>query len=344
MPSKPTIKDVAKKAGVSIATVSFVLNKRHGQAISEKVTKRVWRAAEQLNYHPNASAAGLARKRTHNVALVFYREPDMISNSFYSSVIQGAVDAAMQAEYNLFFSYVNERYRGQADLPKVIREANTEGVLFIREVDPRMIADIQTLGLPVVTIDQYPPVKAVDTLEIDNRTGGALAARHLLELGHTRIAMLGAARQRPSIAERAAGFLGELEQELEPGRPRSRWIDCGDYSFEAGHRKAREVLAGRRRPSALFCANDELAAGVLRAAHELGVRVPEELSVVGFDNIAMSRFVNPPLTTVRVSKLDLGVRAMRRLLELIEGKSGETRRELVPVELVVRASTARAPD
>ncbi|MBN1607352.1 MAG: LacI family DNA-binding transcriptional regulator [Polyangiaceae bacterium] len=339
MANKPTIKDVAKKAGVSIATVSFVLNRRHGQAISEAVAKRVLRAAEQLHYHPNASAAGLARKRTHNVALVFYREPNMISNAFYSAVIQGAVDAAMQAEYNLFFSYVNERYRGHADLPKVIRESNTEGVLFIREVHPGMIADIQALGLPVVTIDQYPPVKAVDTLEIDNRTGGLLAARHLLELGHTNIAMFGAARQRPSIAERAAGFLGELKSI----RPRARWIDCRDYSFDAGYQKARELLGRKRRPTALFCANDELAASVLRAAYELDVRVPEELSVVGFDNIEMSRFVHPALTTVRVSKSDLGARAMRRLLELAEGKSNGVRRELVPVELLVRGSTARPP-
>ena len=342
MASKPTIRDVAKKAGVSIATVSFVLNKRHGQAISERVTKRVWRAAQQLNYRPNASAAGLARKRTRNVALVFYREPNMISNSFYSFVIQGAVDAAMEAEYNLLFAYVNERYRSHADLPKVVREANTEGVLFIREVHPEMIADIQALGLPVVTIDQYPQVKAVDSLEIDNRTGGALAARHLLELGHTRIAMLGAVRQRPSIAERATGFLGELERELDSSRPRSRWIDCGAYNVEGGYNKARELLSGKRQLTALFCANDELATGVLWAAHELGVRVPEELSVVGFDNIVMSRFVHPPLTTVRVSKHDLGARAVRRLLELIRGESKGIRRELVPVQLVVRGSTASA--
>jgi DNA-binding LacI/PurR family transcriptional regulator len=344
MASKPTIRDVAKKASVSTTTVSFVLNQRHGQAISERVTKRVWRAAQQLNYRPNASAAGLARKRTRNVALVFYREPQMISNSFYSFVIQGALDAAMEAEYNLLFAYVHERYRSHADLPRVIREANTEGVLLIREVHPRMVADIQALGLPVVTIDQYPPVTAVDRLEIDNRTGGALAARHLLELGHGRVAMLGAVRERPSIAERAAGFLEELERQLKPSRPRSRWIDCGDYNIEGGYDKARQLLSGRRELTALFCANDELATGVLWAAHELGVRVPEELSVVGFDNIAMSRFVQPPLTTVRVSKSDLGARAVRRLLELIEGKSTGIRRELVPVELVVRGSTALAPE
>jgi LacI family transcriptional regulator len=338
MPAKPTIKDVAKKAGVSIATVSFVLNKRHGQVISEKVTKRVWRAAEQLNYHPNASAAGLARKRTHNVALVFYCEPNMISNMFYSFVIQGAVDAAMQAEYNLFFSYVNRPYEGHADLPKVIREANAEGVLFIREVHPRMIADIQKLGLPVVTIDQYPEVKNVDTLEIDNRTGGVLAARHLVELGHTKIGFLGAARQRPSIAQRAAGFMQELEQ-LLPGQRRARWIDCGQFTFEFGYQRASELLSSRHGLTALFCGNDQLAAGVLRAAHELGISIPRELSVMGFDNITMSGLIHPPLTTVGVSKVDLGVRAMQRLLELIEGKSDAVRRQLVPVELVVRSST-----
>jgi LacI family transcriptional regulator len=337
--SRPTIRDVAKRAGVSIATVSFVLNKRQGQAISDTVTERVWRAARQLNYRPNASAAGLARRRTRNLALVFYREPNMISNGFYSFVIQGAVAAAMEAEYNLLFSYVHERYRSHADLPRVIRESNTEGVLLIREVHPRMIADIQALGLPVVAIDQYPRVTAVDTLEIDNRTGGALAARHLLELGHGRVAVLGAARERPSIAARASGFL----EEFESVRPRPGWIDCGEYNIEGGYSRARELLSGQWRLTGLFCANDEIATGVLWAAHELGVRVPEELSVVGFDDIAMSQFVQPPLTTVRMNKRDLGTRAVQRLLELIEGKSNGTRSELIPVELVARSSTARAP-
>jgi DNA-binding LacI/PurR family transcriptional regulator len=340
MASRPTIRDVAKTAGVSIATVSFVLNSRQGQAISETVTQRVWRVARQLNYRPNASAAGLARRRTRNLALIFYREPNMISNAFYSFVIQGAVAAAMEAEYNLLFSYVHERYRSAADLPRVIRESNTEGVLFIREVHPRMIADIEALGLPVVAIDEYPPVTAVDTLEIDNRTGGALAARHLLELGHRTVAMLGAARERPSIAERAIGFLGELE----PLRPCSGWIDCRDYNIEGGYSKACELLGGKKPLTGLFCANDEIATGVLWAAHELGVRVPQELSVVGFDDIAMSQFVQPPLTTVRMNKRDLGARAVQRLLAVIEGKSNGIRHELVPVELVTRGSTAHAPD
>jgi DNA-binding LacI/PurR family transcriptional regulator len=150
MTKRATIKDVAKKAGVSIATVSFVLNKHPNEVISDKVKKRVWAAARQLDYHPSAAAAGLARKRTRNVSIIFYLDESPISNHFYSFVIQGAVKEAMEREYHLLFSYMDSPYKGPADLPKVIQERNAEGVLFMRQIHPKLVKDIQQRGLPVV--------------------------------------------------------------------------------------------------------------------------------------------------------------------------------------------------
>lgn len=145
---KSTIKDVAKEAGVSIATVSFVLNDTPGQVISEKVKTRVHKVAKQLNYHPLAAASGLARKHTSNIAIIFYREEGLISNQYYSFVVQGAVKEAMKQEYNLLFSYFKDEYKRGSTLPKVVRENNTEGVIFIKEIHPQLVQDIESRACP----------------------------------------------------------------------------------------------------------------------------------------------------------------------------------------------------
>jgi DNA-binding LacI/PurR family transcriptional regulator len=341
MDKRATIKDVAKKAGVSIATVSFVLNKHPKEVISERVQRRVLAAAHALDYHASAAAAGLARKRTRNVAITFYKDDDLISNQFYSFVVEGAIKEAIEKDYNLLFSYINQTYKGYSDLPKIVQEKNAEGVLFMRMIHPKMIRAIQSRGIPVVTIDHYPAMKAVNSLQIDNRTGGLIAARHLVELGHTQVGMLHAAADRPSISERVRGFEAGLKGHGLPARRRPHLFEARSLTFDAGYEAALGVLKKQRRPTALFCANDEMAAGTLRAAHELSMRVPEDLSVVGFDDITMAHYTDPPLSTVGVVKEHMGRRAMARLLELVEGTDGGVKREVVPVSLVVRQSTAR---
>jgi len=344
MVKKPTIKDVARRAGVSIATVSFVLNDRPGQVISDRVKKKVWKAAEELNYHPSATAAGLARKRTHNVAIVFYREENLVANHFYSFVVQGAIKEAIRENYNLLFSYVANTYSGYADLPKIIREQNAEGAVFMQRIEPQLIRDIEERGIPVVTVDHFPPMQQVNTLQIDNRRGGRLAAEHLLDLGHEHLAYLHALVDRPSIIERAEGFEQAINERGLKFDRTSQLIECADLTYEAGYPQVLKALQRKRRPTALFCANDEMASAALRAAHEMGLVVPRDLSVVGFDDISMSNFTDPPLTTIGLDKEELGARAMQRLLELVE-KKGEPgpRRDLVPVQLVLRQSTSRPP-
>jgi DNA-binding LacI/PurR family transcriptional regulator len=340
---KPTIKDVAARAGVSSATVSFVLNNRPGQAISEKVRKRVLRVAEQLNYHPSATAAGLARKRTHNVAIVFYRDEQLISNHFYSFVVQGAIKEAIRREYNLLFSFLPDEYRGYANLPKIVRENNVEGVILVRETSPKLVRDIEARGIPVVVIDHFPPLTGVQAIEIDNHHGGRLAAEHLVQLGHRQIVFVHAALDRPSIAARGEGFRAGLQGAGLRFTERGNLVRAIDLSFEGGRAAAERVLARPGRPTALFCANDEVAAGVLRAAHLLGLDVPRDVSVIGFDDITMSNYTYPPLTTVGVNKEALGVEAMSWLIELVERGRRDPQTRLTAVKLIERQSTARAP-
>ena len=333
-----TITDVAKKAGVSIATVSFVMNERSGQSISGEVRARVQRATQLLNYHPNAAATDLARKRTNNVAIIFYKEENLIANQFYSFVVQGAIKQAIESEYNVLFSYMDATYEGVRDLPKIIREKNAQGAVFIRRIQPQLLKDILARGIPVVAIDHYPAYRQVNSLQIDNRSGGILAAEHLIELGHKRLAFLRAAGGYPSIAERGKGFALGLERHGIDGT--ESVIECRSLNFESGYESAKQLLRSKRHPTALFCSNDEMATGVLRATRERGARVPEDLSVVGFDDISMSYFTDPPLTTVSVVKEQLGRRAMSRLIELLEGGDDAVKHETLAVQLVVRGSTA----
>ncbi len=343
MPKKSTIRDVAKRAGVSIATVSFVLNNRPNEVISDKVKKRVREAARALDYHPSATAAGLARKSTRTVGIIFYQDQSTISNQFYSFVIQGAIQEAIEQQYNLLFSYVNKEYTGYADLPKIIQERNAEGALFMQQIHPKMVRDIEKCGIPVVAIDHFPAMKQINSLQIDNRRGGRLAAEHLADLGHTKIGLLQAAEDRPSISERIEGFKAGLADRGVRFNSRANVLQCRSLDFEAGYQRTLQRFRRSRSLTALFCVNDEMAAGALRAAHQLHLEVPRDFSVVGFDDITMSNYTNPPLTTVGLIKEALGHRAMKRLLALVEGKNGRFIRETVAVDLVLRDSTGAPP-
>jgi DNA-binding LacI/PurR family transcriptional regulator len=335
-----TIKDVAKRAGVSITTVSFVLNKRPDVAISEAVRKRVREAARVLDYHPSAMAAGLAGKRTRNIGIVNYLDNTVISNLFYSFVVEGMIQEALARDYNVLFANIASTYGGYQDLPKIVREKNADGILFMRRVEARMVQDVLSRNIPVVLIDPYVPVKNALTIDIDNLQGGQTAVDHLASLGHRNIGFLTADVKRFSLQERLEGYQTGLEK--NGIKPRKEWVlESPHFTFHSAYDTAREALARNRRLTALFCANDEMAAGALRAAREAGRRVPADLSVVGFDNITLCNYTDPPLTTVNVAKEYMGKLAVTKLIDLIERRNADARKERVPVELIVRGSTVR---
>jgi DNA-binding LacI/PurR family transcriptional regulator len=338
---RATIRDVAERAGVSTATVSFVLNDNPNESISQAVKSRVLGAARELSYHANAAAAGLARKRIRNIGIVFYKQDDSITNHFYSFVVQGAVKEAVERNYNLLFSYVDTTYRSFEDLPKMVREKNAEGVLFMRRVHPNMIRDIDALSIPMVLVDTFPRVAGVNSFQIDNAEGGKVAGDYLFTQGHEHIAMLVPREAVPSIEQRLAGFRASFEKGDRRFSRSANVVVTDELDYYAAHRAMVSLLAKKSPITGLFCANDEMAAGALRAAHESGYDVPRDLSVIGFDDIVMSNYTDPPLTTIGVVKEHMGRRAMARLIELVEGIDARVKVELAPVKLVVRGSTAR---
>ncbi len=340
MGSHPTIKDVAKQAGVSITTVSFVMNNRTDVMISEEVKKRVIKVARDLDYHPSAMAAGLAGRRTRNLGVVFYQEDKIISNPFYSFIIEGIVKETIEKNFNLYFSYLKADHSGYETLPKIVREKNVDGVILIGHCDPQVVADIKERRVPVVAIDNYPALQEVDTVQINNRQGGQLAAEHLIQLGHKHIGLLTVAKGRPNIDERGEGWRKAVS-EKGLSASASPVFESADLTFQSAYEKTKEVLQKDKKLTALFCVNDEMAAGAIRAAHEVGRKVPQDLSVVGFDNVAISQYTDPGLTTVGVAKEHMGKLAVTRILEIIENKDLGVLRQEVPVELIARNSSAK---
>lgn len=336
-----TIRHVAEAAGVSIATVSFVLNNRPGQVISEPVKKKVLAAAQKLNYAPSAAASTLARKQTANVAIIFYRNDHLITNPFYSFVIQGAIKQAAATEYNILFSFMHDEYKDQSDLPKVIREKNAEGVLFMNAVSPALVRELQDRQVKVVAVDCHPRLADLDTVYVDNEGGARAACRHLLDLGHQEIVMLTAPSDAPSLEDRRRGFLATLREAGIEVKESLSVVEAAQFDFTAGYKKSLELYKERPNVTGVFCANDEMAIGALRAARESGRKIPEDLSVVGFDDIQMAHYVDPPLSTIAFDKEEMGKRAMKRLLELVSKKDEEVLHEVLSVELVLRASTGQ---
>jgi LacI family transcriptional regulator len=317
------------------------LNDNPNESISEAVRSRVLGAARELSYQANAAAAGLARKRIRNVGIVFYEQDDVITNPFYSFVVQGAVKEAVERNYNLLFSYVESSYKSFEELPKMVREKNAEGVLFMWRIHPQMIKDIAALSIPVVLVDTAPRVPGVNSFQIDNASGGQLAAEYLLSLGHEAIAMLAPRDPVASIEQRLAGFRAGFEKAGRRFSRSTNVVTADALNYHAARRATAGVLAKKTLLTGLFCANDEMAAGALRAAHEAGYEVPRDLSVIGFDDIVMSNYTDPPLTTVGVVKEQMGRNAMARLIELVEGADTRVQVALAPVKLVVRGSTSR---
>ena len=249
---RATIRDVAERAGVSTATVSFVLNGNPNERITDVVKKRVLGAARELSYHANAAAAALARKRIRNIGIVFYKD-DSISNNFYSFVVQGAVKEAVARNYNLLFSYVETTYKGLDDLPKMVREKNAEGVLFMRRVHPNMIKDIAALSIPVVLIDTFPRVAGANALQIDNVNGGRTAGEYLFTLGHKNIAMLAPRDAAPSIEQRLTGFRSAFEQFDRRFSRSENLVQADDLTFYAAHRATALLLAKKPAHRTFLC-------------------------------------------------------------------------------------------
>jgi DNA-binding LacI/PurR family transcriptional regulator len=334
-----TIKDVAREAGVSVGTASQAL--RESPAVRDATRRRVQVVAKRLRYQPSALARGLVTRRTHTVGLLI----SDIANPFFIRAVRAIEDVAQENGYNVILCNTDEDAAKETQYLRVLMEKRVDGIILATTAGSRqMVRDVRWRRIPLVLFDRELPGVATDLVKVDGVTGGRLATEHLLRLGHRRIAIIHGPVVRSTGAERLQGYLDALR--AAGLQPDPTLIREGNFKQESGRVLARQLLALTPRPSALFCTNNLMTVGALQTLGEQGVRMPKDLSLIGYDDMEWWTLTHPPLTTVGQPVYELGREAMRLLLAQIEapGRRRPQRVVLKP-ELLTRASCGppRAP-
>lgn len=330
----PTIREVASRAGVSPTTVSHVIN--NTRFVSAEARQRVLDAMAELNYRPNVLARSLRRGETRTLGLIL---PDS-ANPFFAEIARAIEDAAFSAGYNVILGNSENELAKEQVYVDVLVNKQVDGLIFVATGDHSpSLEHLTRNGLPVVVVDRRLSNLEVDTVLTDNLQGGLSAARYLLNLGHRRIACITGPSNLTPSAERVIGYRRALE---EHGLPvEENLIRKGDFHPRSGYHAAVELIRSQPPPTAIFICNDMMAIGALRALSEAGLRVPQDCSLIGFDDIELASFITPPLTTIRQDKAALAEAAVTLLLERIAEPDLPARTRILPTQLIERLSTRR---
>jgi DNA-binding LacI/PurR family transcriptional regulator len=334
-PRRATSADVAARAGVSRTTVSFVLNDRPGANISSATRERVFAAATELGYHAHASARTLAGGKSHTLGLVLRQSAEQVAaDQLLAETLRGLVTAARAATYRVL---VEPLMPGDGVFIDLLRSRRADGLVISGpRVDDPGLSDLTSDGFPIVLQGSLAGVD-IPSVDVDNMTAARGAVEYLLGRGHRRIACItNAPLEYTAARERLDGYRAAIEAN-GIGYNESLVVQAA-FDAASGSRAMTELLA-RTSFDAVFVASDVVALGAIAALRRAGLRVPTDVSIVGFDDIALAAFFDPPLTTVHVPAYDLGLAAGRALLDRIGGRPVPSR-TLLPTELVVRSSTA----
>ena len=336
-----TARDVAKAAGVSPATVSLVF--RHKPGVGQATRERVFAVAQELGYEYQALEGD---RKTSTILLVIYKRSGQVvgETPFFEQLIKGVSDETYQSGYHrlsVSYFYAHESTSEQLGALRSVKCAGI--ILLATEMLAKDVQQFEHLGVPLVILDNWFPTKPANAVVIDNQQGAWEAVRYLIACGHTRIGHLQSATQIRNFLERDAGWYAAMKSlDTAASMPDRYSVQVGSTSEGAYRDMCAYLDTSPELPTAYFADNDIIAAGCIRAMAERGIRVPDDVSVMGFDDAPSAGHIDPPLSTMRVPKAAMGALAVRRLVSLIRGEThGEAVRSCVLPEVVERASVAR---
>ena len=332
------IRDVARRAKVSTATVSRTINQV--ATVDSQMAKRVWKAIEELGYYPNRSARTLVSGRSHVFGLIVSE----ITNPFFPEIVQTFETLAVEQHYEILLtSTIHDPKRMELAVRRMI-ESRVDGVAILTfGMEETLLEHLRYRNLPLVFVDIGPKAPRVSNIRVDYADGIRQAVQHLAALRHERIAFITGPLRLKSAMARKIGFEAAMREIGLPVRP--GFMVEGDHRLEGGKKALQMLSELRERPTALMCSNDMTAIGVMREAFELGIKVPEDLSVVGFDDIRIAEFMTPPLTTIQMSQSELAKLAFEALLKEVkrDTPSPDGTEYVLKTRLVLRNSTNLSP-
>src|SRR5215475_2414829 len=331
------IREIARRAKVSTATVSRTINRV--PTVDPQLARRVWKVVEELGYYPNTQARALVSGRSRIVGLIVSE----ITNPFFPEIVQSFEDIAVQHNYEILLtSTVHDPKRMEASVRRMI-ERRVEGVAILTfGMEESLLDDLRFRKVPLVFVDVGPRVPLVSNIKIDYQHGIRQAVQHLAAMRHEPIAFITGPLNLKSAIARKGAFeesLREIGKVVDP-----QLIIEGDHTMEGGMRALAKLISEPHRPTAIMCSNDMTAIGVMREAFDMGISIPQEVSVVGFDDVRLTQFVIPPLTTVQMSQTESANLAFRALISEIERESPSTKgtEYVLETNLVLRKSTGLA--
>jgi LacI family transcriptional regulator len=326
-----TIKDIAKLANVAPSTVSKALNDRGD--VSEETKKKILEIAHEHNFSPNAFGKGLKSRTTENIGAIFCRELQPLSgNPFYSKVLEGIEAEIAINNYNLVLHFLPEE--NSLEIPKMIREHQVDGLILVGVIKKSYIEKIKESNIPIVLIDPKVTVSHCNQVLIDNEHGAFVAVQYLISCGHKKIAFISGDLSRLSFQQRYDGYLKALR--FNKIALNENLVQTG--GLENGYEHVTQLLALEQKPTAIFAANDINAIHGYKAIQEKNIKIPDDISIVGFDDIDLAKYATPSLTTVRVYKEEMGSIGVRTLLQMINGENKTAVTTIVPTRLIERES------
>ncbi|WGL15790.1 LacI family DNA-binding transcriptional regulator [Microbulbifer bruguierae] len=336
-----SIKQVAKLAGVSTATVSRYLNSP--EQVKEKTRGKVQAAIDEIGYAPNALARNFRRGKTSLIVVVL----PAIGDPFLEKVMRGIWRVADEQGYSILIRDTQSNSHEFDEYTDLVFSKQADGILLLASISPFEEASASrgserahpplVLGLESVSaeLSQFPSVR------VDNITAAADGTDFLIQLGHQRIGFIAGKRDSLLTKDREKGYRKAMRKAKLPVV--GEWVVEGEQTIDGARRATRRLLDLEQRPSAIFCANDEMALGAIHEIKSAGLKIPRDISVIGFDDIRYAEIADPPLTTIAQPAEEIGERSMRRLCQAIDGSDADSAPEIVPHNLIVRKSTGRAP-
>lgn len=328
-----TIIDVARKCGYSKATVSRAYSAP--ESVSDRAREKIYAAARDLNYTPNAIARAMARKRTENIAFIIHEKQYPANmNPFYSPILDAVVRETSKRNYSVF---VTTNHDSRLPNGEICIKKKMDGVIFAGQADPEVVESFLSQKIPVVLLNNEMHMDKLTCIVADHYHGAVAAVTHLCQRGHRRIGLISGKFSRQVYEARLQGYLDVMAQnQLELDQS---FVVTIDPSAEEARIVMQELLQRENCPTAFFCTNDTIAAGAVKAAIRLGLRVPQDVAIVGFDDSLVSRMVEPELTTVHIDTSKMGQLAAVRLFEFIEEGNEQSEIITMPTRLVVRGTT-----